>query len=98
MDEISFEDAIKDVERDKNGSPIVLSPYGMIVREIEGKKYLCTMTKEEALERIKELGRSSPKFDECYWSSGGFCMTNKCTHRCQEIAAGTPGGGWLCAC
>ena len=35
-----FLDEIKDVVRDENGSPLVLSPYGMIVKEVNGKKYL----------------------------------------------------------
>lgn len=88
-----FREALKDVERDRDGI-VVLSPYGFAVREINGKKYLTCLTKEEYEDLLKEQGISIlPGIGTCYTpSSGGYCLQGSCTRNCVLV------GTMTCVC
>jgi hypothetical protein len=51
--------ALADVERDENGI-VVLSPYGFKTIEINGKKYLTTLTESEWKDVMKQRSADPP--------------------------------------
>jgi hypothetical protein len=91
-----LEEALKTVERDKQGI-IVLSPYGFTIREYDGKKYLVALTKEEAQQLLREDGIAvKDGLGSCVTPSGnGFCVQGSCTEQCDLVFMGK---GFVCVC
>jgi hypothetical protein len=68
----TFDEHFRDVVRE-NGQPIVLSPYGFKVKEINGQKFMCCMTKEEWEQFCEEHHMPRHPNDNCNMSSIGHC-------------------------
>jgi hypothetical protein len=68
----TFEEIFRDVVRE-NGQPVVLSPYGFKIMEVDGKKFMCCMTKEE-WEKFCDIHQINHRPDDfCWMSSPGHC-------------------------
>jgi hypothetical protein len=84
---------LKDVVRE-NGRPVVISPYGFKVGEIEGKKYMIAMSKEENDEFRKE-NEIEPTRGYCSIDDYARCYRTDCSGSCSLT---TSGGRWVCIC
>jgi hypothetical protein len=85
---------IADVVRE-NGRPVVISPYGFKVGEIDGKKYMIAMTKEEYDAFLQESGQSKKVLGTCYIDDYARCYKTDCRGICTLT---TSGGRWVCIC
>jgi hypothetical protein len=94
-----IEDKIKEflagVERDENGI-VVLSPYGFKIIEIEGKRYVASLTEKEWIEAVKERQPNLlPAPGDCYTpATGAYCLRGSCTRTCILV----PGPPNICIC
>lgn len=99
---------LADVEKSDNAY-IVISPFGFKVIELDGKKYLQSITKEELREMLSNSNNETHKkilseidneifIGKCVASTGGsLCRPLRdCDGLCDPQPAG--GGGWLCYC
>jgi hypothetical protein len=91
-----LDDLLKDVEKDNNGRPIAVSRYGWKKQEINGKKYMMAMTKEEADNFVARVLTK-----EQLEAMDGYCVN--CTANCLQgsctgICRGVIDDGYVCTC
>ena len=91
-----IESALKDVVTE-NGRPVFLSRYGWKVEELDGKKYVMAMSKEESesFDLKIEEGRGRPLSGECVIDDFNRCYQSSCTGRCDLAVIS---GQWKCIC
>lgn len=92
---MSFEQFTAGVERNPDGTPVLVTRWGYTIVEIGGKKYLAAASPEETRKAVTEkFGRDAgPAY--CLGGNTG-CIRGSCTHSCQPTHLG--GGNWVCLC
>ncbi|WP_422369075.1 hypothetical protein [Pelagibius sp.] len=77
-----YQEGLKEVARREDGSPIVLSPYGFRIMEIDGEKFIVSRTKEEADRVLEEISKEAGKqVEPCYMRDDGGCRGNCPNHQ-----------------
>ena len=86
-----------DVEKE-DGRPVIVSQYGFRVREIEGKKYLTAMTKEEYDSLVeKKTGVRPTSYCAVAWPN---CLKTDCPspNYCSGPHYDSGTSSYYCAC
>ncbi|WP_175767796.1 hypothetical protein [Burkholderia cenocepacia] len=84
-----------DVEKQPDGTPILLARWGYVIVEYAGKKYLAAATEEETRAALAKSAHTN--FDPAYCAGGPFgCIQGDCHKLCHPTPLG--GGNWVCLC
>lgn len=78
----------------ENGRPVVLSRYGFKIVELDGRKYMMAMTKEE-FDNFVDRSGATPKDGFCIVDDYAHCYPQGGCRGCTLIASG---GHWGCIC
>ena len=85
---------IADVEKDKNGEPLLVTRYGYVKLHKDGKTYLAAALKEEFDASLVKSGKELHD-DVCLGDQTG-CITTSACRACNLRNAGD--GLWYCFC